>query len=81
MAGPRNDDVVIPQQRGGSSAAYPGGSHSAAVLAQPASVRTTNAVFRASTGLGSVISTLELSRRPTRPPDHDVREPRLSRFS
>ena len=70
MAGPHNDNAVILQQHGDSLAAYPGGLHSAPLLAQPASVFTTNAVFRASTSLESVISTLELSRRPRRSSDH-----------
>jgi transcriptional regulator with PAS, ATPase and Fis domain len=71
MARPRNRDNVIPPQRDDSPAVYPLGSHSAAGRRQPASIRTTDAVFGASTGPGSVISTLELSRRPTRPPDHE----------
>jgi transcriptional regulator with PAS, ATPase and Fis domain len=66
MARLRNRDIVIPQQRDGSPAVYPLGSHSAPVRGQPASVRTIDAV-----GPVSVISTLELSRRPTRPPDHE----------
>jgi len=71
MARPHNRDIVIPQQRDGSPAVYPLGSHSAPVRREPASVRTTDAAFGASTGPGSVVSTLELSRRPTRPPDHE----------
>ncbi len=71
MGRPRNRDIVIPQQRDGSPAVYAVEPPSAPLRGQPASVPTTDAVFRASTGPASVISTLELSRRPTRPPDHE----------
>ena len=70
MARPRNRDIGNPQQRGGPPGVYPLEPPSAPVRGQPASVPSTDAVFRAPTGPESAISTLEFSRRSTRSPDH-----------
>jgi len=71
MARPHNRDTVIPHQPGGSSPVYPLRPASSAVSGQPASGPAVDAVLRASARPGSVISTLELSQRSTRPPDHE----------
>jgi len=71
MAHPRNRDIVIQPQRDGSSAVYPLAPASAPVRGRPASVLSSDGASGASTGPRSVISTLELSRRSTRPPDHE----------
>jgi hypothetical protein len=71
MARPHNRDIVIPHQPGGSSPVYPLRPASSAVSGQPASGPAVDAVLRASARPGSVISTLELSQRSTRPPDHE----------
>src|ERR1051325_7636614 len=71
MARPRNRDIVIPQQRDGLPAVYPLGPHSPPVRREPARIRSADVAFSASIGPVSVVSTLELSRRPTRPPDHE----------